>query len=212
MKRVSIIIAMLLFSFHIVNAQTSCDETIERAKLQYKNGQYEDAKKQFQAAIIICDSEIAKEYIQLCNEHISLNDAKLKLKDHPSPNEPREDSQRITELENRISNLQADSTQRATTINTYAEKMLAKNNTIDSLKEVAKQSVDLTNRFENEREAFYGSLRDLGIELNAYLEKKLNNNNKKKIEDVDTISNDSLVIVLKRNIKLVNEIIAFTWF
>ena len=205
MKRVSIIIAMLLFSFHIVNAQT-CDETIKRAKTHYKNGRYEDAKKQFQAAIIICDSELAKEYIQLCNERISLNDAKVKLENRPRSIEPREDSQRIKELEDRISYLQADSTKHAITINTYAEKMQAKNNTIDSLKRVIIQSVDLTNQNNEAKEALYGSLRGMGIELNGYLEEKLSKDNKQKIQQYDGVSNDSIMDVFKENLKLVNDI------
>lgn len=217
MKKVIVFVGFLLFCAQIVHAQQSpCEKTFDSAKQFFAEKRYDEAKEQFYKVVKNCDfnKETAQEYIKLCEGFLRLKDSERKAKEQNNIvlSVSDDEARRIKELEDRISYLQADSTQRATTINTYAEKMLAKNNTIDSLKEIAKQSVDLTNRFENEREAFYGSLRDLGIELNVYLEEKLNNKNKMKIEDVDTVSNDSLVIVLKRNVKLVNEIKAITWF
>lgn len=204
MKRI-IILGIALFCFQWMNAQTECENMFSKAKNYYVNKDYANAKTQFQKVVRLCPSnaDAAREYINLCD---IWNNSKAKLVDQPLPNVPKEDSQRIKELENRINSLQADSTKRANTINTYAEKMQAKNNAIDSLERVIKQSVDLANQYKNEKEALFGSLRDMGKELNVCLEEKLSKDNKQKIQLYDGVSNDSIMEVFRENLKLVNDI------
>lgn len=204
MKRI-IILGIALFCVQWMNAQTECENMFSKAINYYAARNYPKAKEQFQEVVEYCplNADIAREYIRLCD---GWNDLKAKLEKQPKPNAQKVDSQRIKKLENRISNLQTDSTKLATTINTYAEKMKAKSDTIDCLKIVIKESVNMTNQCKEEKDALYGSLRDLGKELNAYLGEKLSNENKKNIIPLDSVGYDTLVTVMKTNLKLVNEI------
>ena len=205
MKRI-IILGIALFCAQWMNAQTECENMFSKAKNYFMEKDYANAKTQFQKVVKLCPSnaDVAREYIGLCD---SWNDLKAKPEKQPLPNEPKEDSQRTKELENRISNLRVDSAQFATTINTYADKMKAISNTIDSLEKVIKVSFDLTNQYKNENEVLYGSLRDIGIELNRYLENKLGKDGKKEIKFIcDTTSNDSLVSFMRDNVRLVKKI------
>lgn len=210
MKKVGIIV-VILFCFQLVNAQT-CEETINKAKKLYEKGQYEDAQKQFQAAVIICNSEIAKEYIKLCEECVNLKNerttfAKEKKNSESSLNALNEDASKITRLENENRELRAKNSQYANDLGKLTGIGQNQEASIKTMSENLQKKSDSLEFYKNERDEFYSSLREMGVELNECLEGKLKKGRKKEIKVInDTISNDSLVSFMKNNIKLVKEI------
>ena len=217
MKKVIVFVWFLLFCVQIAYAQQSpCEKTFDSAKQLFAENRYDEAKEKFINVVKNCDfnKEIAQEYITLCEGFLRLKDTERKTKEQSSfvQSVPDEATRRIDGLEKRIRAMEEDSIQRANTILVSVEKLREKNETIGRLENTINEQTSNLNNYKSEREALFSSLREIGMDLNKYLENKLSNNNKKEIESFDTISNDSLVIVLKRNVKLVNEIKAITWF
>lgn len=184
---------------HWVNAQ--CGNMMSIAQNYYQSKDYANAKAQFQKVVEKCPSnaDIAREYIRLCDGYLRLTEQQQ--------NQNRADKSTIDSLnriilrrDDRIRYLEKDS------IPFYANLLIKAKAENDSLREVTNEQQQFMDSYENEKSALFDSLRALGIELNGYLEDKLNKDNKQKIQQYDGVSNDSIMDVFKENLKLVNDI------
>lgn len=211
MKKAFLLLEIFLICAQVMNAQQSpCEKTFNKAKGLFIDHNYSEAKVQFQKVVNNCDSnkEIAQEYIKLCDEWISVKDeGKTAIETN---------SRKINELNDEIANLRAEADVKAKTIRNANkiieenEKALAeKTSDIEAkdleIKNLKEQNGKLLSYQETEEE-WANTIKEVGNELNGYLEKKLCGSNRKKIKDYDKVSDDSLIIVLKNNVKLVSEI------
>jgi hypothetical protein len=198
MKR-ALIIGMIMLCAHWVNAQ--CGNMMLIAQNYYQSKDYANAKVQFQKVVEKCPSnaDIAREYIRLCDECLKLEGQQ---QNQNRTNKSTIDSlnRKISRLDDRIRYLEKDS------IPFYANLLIKAKTENDSLRKVTNEQQQFMDSYECEKSALFDSLRALGIELNGYLEEKLSKDNKQKIQPYDEVSNDSLMIVFGRNLKLVNEI------
>jgi hypothetical protein len=196
----TIIIGMIMFYAHLVNAQ--CGNMMSIAQNYYRSNDYANAKVQFQKIVEKCPSnaDLAREYIRLCDGYLSLA--------AQQQNQNRADKSTIDSLnriiskrDDRIRYLEKDS------IPFYTN--LLKNARVenDSLKKVTNEQQQFMDSYENEKKVLYGSLRDVGKELNDYLDGKLGKDGKKEIKVIcDTTSNDSVVSFMRDNVRLVKKI------
>ncbi len=199
MKR-ALIIGMIMLYAHLVNAQ--CGNMMSKAQNYYQSKDYANAKVQFQKIVEKCPSnaDLAREYIRLCDGYLSLA--------AQQQNQNRADKSTIDSL-NRIISKRDDKIR-------YLEKdsipfytNLLKNARVenDSLKKVTNEQQQFMDSYENEKKVLYGSLRDVGKELNDYLDGKLGKDGKKEIKVIcDTTSNDSVVSFMRDNVRLVKKI------
>lgn len=195
----TIIIGMIMFYAHLVNAQ--CENMMSIAQNYYRSNDYANAKVQFQKIVEKCPSnvDVAREYIRLCDGYLRLTEQQQ--------NQNRADKSTIDSLnriisrrDDRIRYLEKDS------IPFYTNLLIKAKAENDSLREVTNEQQQLFDGCESEKSALFDSLRALGIELNGYLEDKLSKDNKQKIQQYDGVSNDSIMDVFKENLKLVNDI------
>lgn len=200
MKR-ALIIGVIMFCVQQMNAQTTpCEKMFSKAKNYYEAKDYTNAKAQFQKVVNNCDSnkELAQEYIVLCNEWIRMKEEERLAKEQ-GKSELDANARRIKELQDRVGSLQAENAEYAGTFEN-SRKIIVEQDSVIAAKS---DSIRMEKKMNA---ALYSSLREKGGELNGYLNAKLSKSNRKKIQPLDKIVDDSLMIVFGKNLKLVNEI------
>ncbi len=206
MKRV-LLIGIVLFCAQWVSAQkTPCEKMFSNAEKYYNQGDYANAKVQFQKVVNNCDSnkEIAQQYIALCNGWIRLQEKEMK-NSNSFDRDPR--IKNLEDAKDKLEKEKATLVQRKKKIEednkTLVDQCQIKDATIDQLND------SITNKLLpliGANESLESSLRMMGDELNAYLKQKVKRRKKDQIMDYDTITDrTSLRVAMRNNLKILTD-------
>lgn len=198
----TIIIGMIMFYAHLVNAQ--CGNMMSIAQNYYRSNDYANAKVQFQKIVEKCPSnaDLAREYIRLCDEYLNLAGQQQNQNgaDNSDMVALRQDNERLRSENARLIR-QRDSLVEYQRDSLNSKIIHARNSIRERENRITRLVTDSTNYVKE-----MCALRELGIELNRYLLEKLSKDNKQRIRTYEGVGNDSLMGVFRENIKLVNDI------
>jgi hypothetical protein len=176
------------------------------AEKYYNQGDYANAKVQFQKVVNNCDSnkEIAQQYIALCNGWIRLQEKEMK-NSNSFDRDPR--IKNLEDAKDKLEKEKATLVQRKKKIEednkTLVDQCQIKDATIDQLND------SITNKLLpliGANESLESSLRMMGDELNAYLKQKVKRRKKDQIMDYDTITDrTSLRVAMRNNLKILTD-------
>lgn len=196
----TILLVMALTMALALNAQQSpCEKTFGNAKKLFGEKNYTEAKTQFQKVADNCDSnkELAREYIKLCDGFLGLK--QMEKEQNALNANASEATQKMKRLEDRNKELEKTNADYAQSLVNAMKTVKSDSLTILRQNETIARLTSDSTKYASEKAALVSSLREMGKELNRYLQKK---NKKNTATGLDTISNaPGLIEAMREQLK-----------